>query len=215
TALIEDVTRQAPASVVAVLSAGDLESLTGFSEDVRQETAEALRAARGSNLLVVEDLQHLTGRGAEALVGLLDYVLPRGTRVVLTALVGPGHLELPARLTSRLAGGLVVGLEALQAPSRLTLLRDLAARKRLSLTPEVLAWLAEHLTGGGRQLEGAFHRLQTVSRLHVLSPSPLVGEGGGDAAVDTSPPHPHPPPPGGKGKTLDVATVAALFHEQA
>jgi chromosomal replication initiator protein len=132
---------------------------------------------------VVEDLQHLTGRGAEALVGLLDYVLPRGTRVLLTALVGPGHLELPARLTSRLAGGLVVGLEALQAPSRLALLSDLAARRPLSLTPEVLAWLAEHLTGGGRQLEGALHRLQTVSRLH--------------------------------GDRLDVATVAALFREQA
>ena len=71
----------------------------------------------------------------------------------------------PARLTSRLACGLVVGLEPLQAPSRLALLQDRAQRRQLAVTRDVLAWLAEHLTGGGRQLEGALARLETLARL--------------------------------------------------
>jgi chromosomal replication initiator protein len=87
--------------------------------------------------------------------------------VVLTALAGPRHLaNLPARLASRLAGGLVVRLETLSAPSRLAVLEDRAQRRQLAVGRDVLAWLAEHLTGGGRQLEGAIARLETLARLN-------------------------------------------------
>jgi chromosomal replication initiator protein len=72
---------------------------------------------------------------------------------------------MSARLGSRLAAGLVVGLDPLSAPARLALLQDKAQRRQLAVHPEVLAWLAEHLTGGGRQLEGALARLETLARL--------------------------------------------------
>jgi chromosomal replication initiator protein len=91
--------------------------------------------------------------------------------MVFTALHGPQHLpQLSARLASRLAGGLSVGLMPLAAPSRLALLEDKAQRRQLAVSREILAWLAEHLTGGGRQLEGALVRLETLAR---LSPRPL------------------------------------------
>src|SRR3954470_19874780 len=147
-ALVEDVTRQAPDVAVTLLTAADLETLAGAADDLRAETADALRAARTCDLVVVEDLHRLTARPAEALVGLLNHLLPRQAQVVVTAAVGPRHLELPARLTSRLAEGLVVGLEPLQASGRLALLRDLAARRGLAVADDVLAWLAENLTGG-------------------------------------------------------------------
>jgi chromosomal replication initiator protein len=120
----------------------------------------------------VEDLQHLPARAVEALVQLLDYLHARQRLVVVTALAGPqqlGHrgVRFPARLTSRLAGGLVVGLEPLQAASRLALLLDKAQRRQLAVSRDVLSWLAEHLTGGGRQLEGALARLETLARLHA------------------------------------------------
>jgi chromosomal replication initiator protein len=90
--------------------------------------------------------------------------------MVFTAAVGPRHLTgLPNRLVSRLAGGLVVGIEALSAGSRLALLRDRAQRRQLAVRPEVLAWLADNVTGGGRQLEGALARLEALTRLHGRS----------------------------------------------
>src|SRR5262249_12651628 len=42
---------------------------------------------------------------------------------------------------------------------------DKAQRRQLAVRREVLAWLAEHLTGGGRQLEGALTQLEVLRRL--------------------------------------------------
>jgi chromosomal replication initiator protein len=70
----------------------------------------------------------------------------------------------------RLAGGLVVRMEPLQAKSRLAFLQEKAQRRQLAVRPDVLAWLAEHLTGGGRQLEGALNKLAMLSRLHDRPP---------------------------------------------
>jgi chromosomal replication initiator protein len=79
-------------------------------------------------------------------------------------------MDLPARILSRLVAGLVVRLESLQAPSRLQILLDLAQRRQLAVTREVLHWLAEHLKGGGRELEGAISRLAILAKMH---PRPL------------------------------------------
>src|SRR5262249_22117573 len=54
--------------------------------------------------------------------------------------------------------------------SRLALLEDKAQRRQLAVRHDVLAWLAEHLTGGGRQLEGALARLELLARLSGRPP---------------------------------------------
>lgn len=119
------------------------------------------------DLLIVEDLQHLPAQKVEVLVQRLDELHARQCPMVFTARTGPRHLDnLSARLASRLVGGLVVGLEPLGPASRLALLEDKAQRRQLAVRREVLAWLAEHLTGGGRQLEGAIARLEALARLH-------------------------------------------------
>src|SRR5207245_143897 len=95
----------------------------------------------------------------------------RQRQLVCTATVGPGQLtHLPARLVSRLSSGLVVGLEPLSAASRLAFLQDRAQRRQLAVSREVLVWLADHLNGGGRQLEGALVQLEMLAR---LQPYPL------------------------------------------
>jgi chromosomal replication initiator protein len=78
--------------------------------------------------------------------------------------------RLPERLTSRLACGLVVGLEPLAVASRLAFLEDRARRRRLCVGPDVLAWLAEHVSGSARQLDGALKRLATLAELHGEPP---------------------------------------------
>jgi chromosomal replication initiator protein len=153
--------------VVTVLPAGDFAALARSSVEAASEDADVLLAARQSDLLVVEDLQHLAAKAAEPLVQLLDDRLARQRQLVFTATAGPGQLApLPSRLASRLGSGLVVGLGPLQASSRLALLQDKAGRRQLAVHPDVLAWLADHLTGGGRQLEGALTRLELLARLH-------------------------------------------------
>jgi chromosomal replication initiator protein len=177
-ALVEEVTRRSPEAVVTVLPAGDFEALVRNPSGEQDEGADdeplapdVLEAARHSDLVVVEDVQHLSPRAAEAFVQLTDYLFARQRQVVVTALAGPQQLgTLPARVTSRLACGLVVGMESLQVASRLALLEDGAQRRQLAVGRPVLVWLAEHLAGGCRQLLGALDRLELLSRLQEQPP---------------------------------------------
>jgi len=132
--------------------------------------------AVNAELLIVEDVQHLPIRAVELLIHVLDERLARGLATLATACAGPRHLVLrgercPARLASRLAAGLVVALQPLQRDSRLCLLQELAQRRQLAVAPDILAWLAERLTGAGRQLEGAIRQLDTLAK---LQPRPLT-----------------------------------------
>jgi chromosomal replication initiator protein len=168
-ALLAEVTQRSPDLQVALLAASDFAALqpgadaAGSSDDIREE----LKAARQSDLLIVEDVQHLPARVEEAFVHLMDRGLARGQQLVFTALAGPAQLDhLPARVTSRLGSGVVVGLRPLSPESRRAFLQDRITRRGLKVGVEVVAWLAEHLLGSARQLEGAVARLVKLTQLH-------------------------------------------------
>ena len=175
--LVKELTRCDAARTIQQISANDWKTLLPppppkefkTANVVQQTEGDALSQwldeARGCDLLVIEDAHHLPARAAEALVQLLDTRQAQQLPTLLTARYGPRQLGLPARLTTRLAGGLVVGIEPLQAPSRLQLLQEFAQRRQLAVDPAILQWLAAHLTGGGRQLEGAIGQIDTLSRL--------------------------------------------------
>jgi chromosomal replication initiator protein len=126
--------------------------------------------AKQCDLLVVDDIQHLPLPAAETLVQIIDYRQAHQLPMVFTANTGPRHLahrgvRYLARLTSRLAAGLVVGLEPLKIASRQRFLDELAQRTQLALPRDIMHWLARHLTGGGRQLEGTLTQLATLNKL--------------------------------------------------
>jgi chromosomal replication initiator protein len=189
-ALVAELTHRRTALVASVLAAGDLGRVGTpglFGDDGQAPDLRPLNEARHSDLLVIEDLQHLSLHAVETLVQVIDHLQARRRPVVITGSAGPQQLRhrghrFPARLTNRLAGGLVVTLAPLGAASRLVLLQDLAQRRQLAVPTEVLRWLARHLAGG-RQLEGAVHRLETLAK--------------------------------GRREPLDVPTVAAAFAEHA
>ncbi len=170
-ALIKEVTRRSSGLLVSLLAAEDFDVLVE-PQPTKEPGQDLVASCRLNDLVIVEDIQHLSQRGVEPLAGLLDYRLAHQRAVVLTARAGTRQLAeaLPARLTSRLAAGLVVALEPFGPPSRLALLQNLAQRRQFAAGPEILSWLADHLIGGGRALEGALHQLETLAG---LSPHPL------------------------------------------
>lgn len=163
-ALMGEVIRRGPEMVAASLHAEDLEGLGVSCEATRHQAKEAVQAARDADLLVVENVHKVTSRSVESFATLLDYLLARRVQVVVTALVGPGHLSLSSRLISRLAQGLVVALEPLQVASRRELLFDKAQRRQLALSRDIFDWLAGNFPGGGRQLEGALNLVEALAR---------------------------------------------------
>ncbi|HLN27444.1 MAG TPA: DnaA/Hda family protein [Gemmataceae bacterium] len=173
TRLTEEVSRRAPGAAITILQAGDFEAqLRSQQQGTASEEDEDLREARLVDLLIVEDLQHLCPDNdrrskaiAEAFVRLFDFRYARHKQMVFTGNVGPGQLpRLPLRLSSRLGCGLVVGLGALQEASRLAVLQEKAQQRQLAVSREVLGWLAKHLPGGGRQLDGALVQLEMLTR---------------------------------------------------
>ncbi len=169
-ALVAEATRQAPQLIVTVWQAGDLEEMAAAQEN-SAEAIESLYAAKQSDLLIVEDLQRISRRGrvddpaGEVLLKIFDYLHARQRQLVFTAAVGLRELgDLPARLVSRLGCGLVVGIRPLPFPSRLALLQHKAQCRQLAVGPEVLTWLAEHVSGG-RQMDGVLGQLETLLRL--------------------------------------------------
>lgn len=126
-------------------------------------------AARTADLAIFEDLGHLPAAFAEALTQVLEERQSRDLPSLCTAGVGPRGLQaggerVPARLASRLAAGLVVGLTPWQSGSRLLFLEELAQQRQLAVAPAILRWLAEALPGS-RPLEGALAQLDSLVRL--------------------------------------------------
>jgi chromosomal replication initiator protein len=171
--LVANVTKQAVVRTVRVIGADELNlALRALGNDSQEEDAqEVIRSIEDCDLAIVEDVQHLSSKAAATLVGLADQRLSRQAQMVFTASVGPGQLDkLPSRLMSRLAAGLVVGLMPFSPASRLGFLTDRAHRRQLAVGQDVLAWLARHTPGSGRQLEAAIVRLESFIRLQGRSP---------------------------------------------
>ncbi|MCI0685351.1 MAG: DnaA/Hda family protein [Gemmataceae bacterium] len=185
--LVHELTRLTPLITCQHISADDLKaSLNTWSQGQHAEPEQPdddssagpawLAEARQCDFLALEDLHHLPERAAEAIVRLLDYRQARRLPTLVTSRHGPRQLALanatrcrvglPARLTSRLAAGLVVALDSPGSASRLLLIQEFAQRRQLAVAPEILKWLATNLTGGGRQLDGAIGQLDTLTRLH-------------------------------------------------
>jgi chromosomal replication initiator protein len=173
TALVAAVIKRRLDRIVRFVSADELTAALRSATDQASETdrQEFVGSLLRCDLLVVDDVRRLDPSISEGLVALIDHRLARQLQMVFAASVGPAHLDkFPARLTTRLASGLVVGLSRLSPASRLVFLQDLAQRRHLALNGEVLAWLAKHVTGSGRQLEGALARLETVIKLNQRVP---------------------------------------------
>jgi chromosomal replication initiator protein len=161
-----------PGSGKSHLAAGLVAAMTA---DRSSRTARILAAADfateppdetlACDLLIIEDLQHLPIRAADALVRVVDFRFPRRLPLVITASTGPSRLPgLPARLTSRLSGGLVVGLAPLTPAGRRLVLRQLAKQRRIRVGSDVLNWIADHTPGGVRPLIGALTLLDSLCR---------------------------------------------------
>jgi chromosomal replication initiator protein len=150
--LVEGLTARVGDILISTVPANDLDG---------RDADDSPSARKQADLVIVEDVQKLPPDAVETLVALVDRCVVRHRQLVLTATVGPGLLDLPVRLTSRLAQGLVVALEALSPASR----REVLAQRGEGLDGEILDWLADHTGGSFRQLEGALtrvRRLQTV-----------------------------------------------------
>lgn len=157
-----EVLRRCGRAIVACIPADEL---AGFLSSCSQEAGENPRPSEELDLLIIEDLQHLPTRLAQTLAELIDEFSGRQVPIVCTSSVGPQGLPFAGRLTTRLASGLVVGLELWDTGSRLKFLQAKAQERQLAIRQEILSWLASQVRGNGRELEGVLNRLEALASL--------------------------------------------------
>jgi chromosomal replication initiator protein len=145
----------------------------GFVSALKSQTAIAYKEAlRGIDVLVIDDLQFLTGKNMQAeFCHTLNALIDAGRQVVVAADRPPADLEtLDDRVRSRLAGGLVVEMGPLGEELRFEILKNRigAARQHhqgFEVPENVVSFISKSITHNGRDLEGALNRLLALSKL--------------------------------------------------
>lgn len=145
----------------------------GFASALKTQTAIAFKEAlRGIDVLVIDDLQFLTGKHLQAeFCHTLNALIDAGRQVVVAGDRPPTDLEsLDDRMRSRLAGGLVVEMGPLGEELRLEILKSRIAAARahhssFEVPDAVVDFIAKSVTHNGRDLEGALNRLLAHSKL--------------------------------------------------
>lgn len=158
-----------PGDSVAQLEAEAFAAYCAEAANRRGGWAELRERFRELNLLVIEDLHSLTRApmALEELGHTLDALAETGATVAASAREGPGRWlrsGWPARVVSRLVGGLSVRVEPPGAESRRRFVLERARAQGLTLAAEAIDSLADS-ADGYRTLEGWLARLALADRL--------------------------------------------------
>ena len=140
---------------------------------LKAQTALAFKERlRAIDLLVIDDLQFLTGKSMQQeFCHTINALIDSGKQIVVAADRPPADLEnLDERVSSRLAGGLCVDMGPPDEPLRHKILGSrIAAAQTLhpgfDVPPAVLAYVASVVVTNGRDLDGAVSRLLAYATL--------------------------------------------------
>ena len=145
---------------------------TSFVRSLQDKSTQAFKAeVRNADLLLIDDVHFLGNKTSsqEELFHSLTALLESNKRVIFTADRPPSHLtEIEARLRSHLSSGLVCALDIADTALRIGIVerkfRQLTHQLGLRQGPsaEVQQFLAQHVPGSIRELEGAVNTM-TVS----------------------------------------------------
>lgn len=146
----------------------------GFVSSLKSQTAMAFKESlRGIDVLVIDDAQFLHGpKSQQEFCHTLNALIDAGKQVIVAADRPPSELEgVEERVQSRLAGGLVVEIGALDEALRIKILETRisvakAHHAGFEVSEDVVQAVARAITTNGRDLEGAVNRLLAHATLN-------------------------------------------------
>jgi chromosomal replication initiator protein len=127
-----------------------------------QSTMEFKEQLRSVDVLMIDDLQFLTGKDntQEEFFHTFNALVDAGKQIVVSADKSPSDLSgLEDRLRTRLNCGMVADLHATTFELRISILEAKAALAGISVPGKVLEFLAHKITSNVRELEGALNRV--------------------------------------------------------
>ncbi len=127
-----------------------------------QSTMEFKEQLRSVDVLMVDDLQFLSGKDntQEEFFHTFNALVDAGKQIVVSADKSPSDLSgLEDRLRTRLNCGMVADLHATTFELRISILETKATLAGMAVPAKVLEFLAHKITSNVRELEGALNRV--------------------------------------------------------
>ncbi|SPN73559.1 Chromosomal replication initiator protein DnaA,chromosomal replication initiation protein,DNA replication protein,chromosomal replication initiator protein DnaA,Bacterial dnaA protein [Chlamydia serpentis] len=122
---------------------------------------------RSLDLLLVDDIQFLQNRQnfEEEFCNTFETLINLSKQIVITSDKPPSQLKLSERIIARMEWGLVAHVGIPDLETRVAILQHKAEQKGLHIPNEIAFFIADHIYGNVRQLEGAINKLTAYCRL--------------------------------------------------
>ncbi|MDP6510268.1 MAG: chromosomal replication initiator protein DnaA [Dehalococcoidia bacterium] len=175
THLLQATVRRTVESRLSALYITAEQFTTQFISAIRLHAMESFRRRfLNLNLLVVDDIQFLTGKGhtQEGFFHTFNEMYNSGGQVMMAADRHPGAIEgLPDALCSRLSGGLVAHVTPPDQAGRLAILQARGGAG-VDADPGVLEFVSQTPVKDIRQLLGRLAQVMAFARAHNRPPTP-------------------------------------------
>jgi chromosomal replication initiator protein len=131
---------------------------------------------RQHDLLIIDDIQFFSGKMKiqEEFFHLFNAIYEKNKQIVFSSDRSPKTIpELEERLRSRFEGGMMADIQPPEYEARKAILQAKISQKGLSLSEEILDYIAQNVQNNIRELEGALQSIIAHSKLLNKIPSLL------------------------------------------
>jgi chromosomal replication initiator protein len=144
--------------------------LNEFIEAIKDRTIVGFRNRyRRADVLLVDDIQFLCGKGSiqEEFFHTFNALFDAHKQIIMTSDVAPQKLkDLEPRLVSRFEWGMVTEIESPDFETRVAILRYKLSLTNVTLSNDIVTFLAENIKSNVRSLEGALTRTIAFAELN-------------------------------------------------
>lgn len=140
-----------------------------FIDAIKNNTTKTFTSRfRNSDVLLMDDIQFFSGKEStqEEFFYIFNTLYQEGKQIVLTSDLSPSSLKgLQDRLISRFQWGLCVDIQPPDLETRVAILKKKSEEDNLSISQEILYYIAENVSSNIRELEGLIIRLLAIASI--------------------------------------------------
>lgn len=184
-----------PDLVVLYVTGNEFKTQFMDAVGIRNKLTDFLAYYMRIDVLIVDDIQDLLGRGNQnAFFNIFNHLHQNGKQLILTSDRAPADLQnFEDRLLSRFKWGLAVELTHPDYSTRLAMLRARSEREGVIVEDELLEYLATNIRTNFRELEGALisviahsavYKNQSQLAIAEQIVNKIVGESSNEITID-------------------------------